>query len=306
MKKSKIAIGSWAFSFGPFENKPWSFEDVCNYAAENGYDGIEINGFKPHPHPDVYNTDEKCAELKSYIENLGLGISAFAADFRTVPPAKVDQEAFLSEVRKCLDLCKRMNIDILRVDTISPPVEMSPEEYEKDFTRLTSNWRAAAELAKTYNVRIVWEFEPGFWLNKPSEIIRAVEVVNHPNLKVLFDTSHAYMCAVVGARQSGTHETLEGGIIEFAKKLQKHIGHWHLIDSDGTLHNDETSTHAPFGTGNVNFEAFFTEFQSDLEAAEYWCCDFCFCPTTVKDAKDAIRFLSNVVTNVKGEQNVLS
>jgi len=24
--------------------------------AEAGYDGVEINGFRPHPHPDDYNS----------------------------------------------------------------------------------------------------------------------------------------------------------------------------------------------------------------------------------------------------------
>ena len=95
MKRSKIAIGSWAFSFGPFENNPWTFEQVCEYAGQNNYDGIEINGFRPHPHPDDYNTDEKCAGLSAMIKSHGLGISAYAADFREVPPALVSREEFL-------------------------------------------------------------------------------------------------------------------------------------------------------------------------------------------------------------------
>ncbi|MCM8533436.1 MAG: sugar phosphate isomerase/epimerase [Lentisphaeraceae bacterium] len=301
MKQSKISIGSWAFSFGPFEDNPWSFEDVCQYAADNKYDGIEINGFKPHPHPDDYNTDEKCAKLKRFITDLGLGISAFAADFRTVPPAKVEKSKFLNEVKKCLDFCKRMEIDILRVDTISPPDDLSPEVYKADFKRLTDNWRAAAELAQQYSVTIVWEFEPGFWLNKPSEIIAAVKTVNHDNFKVLFDTSHAYMCAVVGARQVGEKETLAGGINELCRQLNGYIGHFHLIDSDGTLHDEETSTHSPFGTGNVDFKAFFEEFKSELSNSDYWCCDFCFCPTTEKDGKDAVPFLTNLVNDVNKE-----
>ena len=42
----KISLGSWAFSFGPFENAPWTFSEVSRYCAETGYDGIEINGFR--------------------------------------------------------------------------------------------------------------------------------------------------------------------------------------------------------------------------------------------------------------------
>lgn len=304
MKTSKIAIGSWAFSFGPFENNPWSFEEVAKYASENGYDGIEINGFKPHPHPDDYNTDEKCLALKLFLDDLGLGISGFAADFREVPPAKVEKSEFMNEVKRCLDFCKRMAIDTLRVDTISPPVKLSEEEYAADFKRLTDNWRAAADLAAQYNVTIVWEFEPGFWLNSPSEIVKAVKTVDHPNFKVLFDTSHAYMCAVVGARQTGEKEVLEGGIAELHENLKGYIGHYHLIDSDGTLHDDETSTHSPFGTGNIDWQDFFSKFENELSASDWWCCDFCFCPTTEQDGKDAVPFLNKVASSIGMEDAI--
>ena len=50
MDRPKISLGSWAFSFGPFTDNPWSFADVIRYAADAGYDSVEINGFQPHPH----------------------------------------------------------------------------------------------------------------------------------------------------------------------------------------------------------------------------------------------------------------
>lgn len=298
MEVAKIAIGSWAFSFGPFENNPWSFEAVSRYASENGYDGIEINGFRPHPHPADYDTDEKCAKLKSELQSLGLGISAYASDFNDVPPALVEERLFLAEVRRCLDFCRRMGIDILRVDTISPPDALEQSVYDERFKRLTENWRAAAELCKSEDVTMVWEFEPGFWLNKPSEVFKTVESVGHSHFKLLFDTSHAYMCAVIGARQVGEKEVLKGGVIELGEMLRPHIGHWHLIDSDGTLHGDETSTHAPFGTGQIDFDAFFRAFQKELTDATWWTCDFCFCATTEQDGRDAIPFIKSKAASV--------
>ena len=74
MKIPKISLGSWAFSFGPFENAPWTFSEVSRYCAETGFDGIEINGFRPHPHPDDFDTPSKCTELKNELENFGLGM----------------------------------------------------------------------------------------------------------------------------------------------------------------------------------------------------------------------------------------
>lgn len=60
----------------------------------------------------------------------------------------------------------------------------------------------------------MWEFEPGFAFNKPSEIIRLVDEVGHKNFSILFDTCHAHLCAAVGARQPGEQDTLLGGALE--------------------------------------------------------------------------------------------
>ncbi len=298
MNRPKFSIGSWAFSFGPFEKNPWSFEAFMEYAEKAGYDGIEINGFHPHPHPDIYNSKEKCHELQKQIANHGLGISGYAPDFRKVPAAEVPMKNHLKAIDKALAFCNNLAIDVLRIDTISPPNALSAEEYKIRFERLANTWHQAAALCAASGVKLVWEFEPGFWLNKPSEVIQIVEAVNHNNFKVLFDTSHAYMCAVVGARQQGEKETLDGGVVEFAKKLKSHIGHFHLIDSDGTLHDNETSTHAPFGTGQIDFVEVINAIRPEVEPLPWWCFDFCFCPTTEEDAKKAIPFVENVINKI--------
>lgn len=298
MKRPKFSLGSWAFSFGPFENNPWSFKDFMKYCADAGYDGIEINGFHPHPHPDVYDTPEKCSGLKQEINDFGLGISGYAPDFRHVPAAEVPESEHLKAIEKALLFCNRMDIDTLRVDTISPPDPLDPTEYNKRFKQLASTWHEAADVCQKAGVKLVWEFEPGFWLNKPSEVLAIVEATGHENFKVLFDTSHAYMCAVVGARQTGENETLPGGVVEFAQKLKGNIGHFHLIDSDGTLHDEETSTHAPFGDGNIDFVEVIKSIRSEVEPLEWWCFDFCFCPTTETDAKKAISYVENVIKQI--------
>lgn len=298
MRRPKFSIGSWAFSFGPFEKDPWSFEKFLKYAAKTGYDGIEINGFLPHPHPESYNTKLKCIELRKSIEHYNLGISGYAPDFRHVPPAELASEAYIEALEKMLRFCNWMEIDVLRVDTISPPDALSADEYSSRFGRLAHTWSQAAEVCAKAGIKLVWEFEPGFWLNKPSEVVSIVHAVNHNNFKVLFDTSHAHMCAVVGARQNGDVETLKDGVSEFASMLKNHIGHFHLIDSDGTLHGNETSTHAPFGTGNIDFVSAISAMRDEVESLDWWCFDFCFCPTTERDAKKAIPFVEKIISKI--------
>ena len=300
MNQPRLSLGSWAFSFGPFENNPWPFSRVLEFTAEAGYDGVEINGYRPHPHPDDYDTLEKCRELVKEIEDYGLDISGYAPAFAEVPPTEVDAKAYLRVFRKCLAFCNSCGISTLRVDTVSSPTPLPPGEYEVRFSRLVRTWQAAAREAANEGVLMAWEFEPGFWLNSPSEVRRVVHAVGHENFKLLFDTCHAHMGAVIGARQTVDRETLSGGVSEYGHLLGDHIGHLHLIDSDGSLHDDETSTHVGFGRGNIDFREVLTAIRPVVSRLPWWCVDFCFNPETPTAGKEAVPFVRGLMREVLG------
>jgi len=111
---------------------------------------------------------------------------------------------------------------------------------------------------------------------------------------VLYDTSHAHMCASVAARQPGEKETLKGGALELLQKLKGKITHIHLIDSDGTLHDNETSTHAPFGKGVLNWDQIIPEITKAGVPSDWWCIDLCFWPEAWGVTADAKRFLDKM------------
>src|SRR6266487_1073672 len=298
MDRPKLSLGSWAFTFGPFSKNPWPFSRVLEYIAEAGYDGVEINGFRPHPHPDDYDTAAKCKELLNEIDGYRLGISGYAPPFGDTPPAVVDSETYLGAFRKSLIFCENCGIGILRIDTVSPPEALPPDEYESRFKSLTKTWHLAAKEAAKMGVRVVWEFEPGFWLNKPSEVKRVVEAVDHENFKLLFDTSHAYMGAVIGARQTGTKELLSEGVAEYGRFLGAMVGHLHLIDSDGSLHNNETSTHVAFGQGKIDFTSALVAIKPVISILPWWCVDFCFNPQTPIAGRDAVPVVQRLMEEV--------
>lgn len=291
----RLSFGSWAFLFGPFESAPWSFDQVCRYAADAGYDGIEISGFRPHPHHDDYDSDRRCRELLAVLGDQGLGISGYGPDLGAVPPAEVDAAQYLAVIDRALAFCDRMGITILRVDTISEPHQMVPQLYERRFSRLVAAWAAAAERCARFGVRLVWEFEPGFWLNRPSEVVRLAETIGHPNFGVLFDSSHAYTGAVAGARQGAEPELLTDAAA-YARLLLPHIAHLHLIDSDGTLHDSTTSAHVPFGDGRIDFTELLAAVAPARQRLPWWCIDFCFCPTTEQEGRRAVPFARSLAS----------
>jgi sugar phosphate isomerase/epimerase len=272
----KISLGSWAFSFGPWASDPVPFEVVVKRLSAAGYDGIEVCGFPPHVTLESFSTKQSRADLVRFIEDHNLGVSGYNGDFYSINPmAEGNETRYLDLLKRNIEMCVDIGSPSLRVDTVAAPGSIPEGEYEKSFHRIARLWGEGAALAQDAGVRLVWEFEPGFEFNKPDEVIRMHQEVRQANFSVVFDTSHAYMCAVAGARQHGKRDVLHGGIEEFLDKLQGRIGAIHLIDSDGTLHRDETSTHRPFGEGLIDFERLAPKLLA-VPNIEWWTIDMCF------------------------------
>jgi sugar phosphate isomerase/epimerase len=162
-------------------------------------------------------------------------------------------------------------------------------------------WQDCAEKAEREGVLLVWEFEPGFMFNKPHEIVKLLEEVSHKNFKVLFDTCHAHMCSVVAARQGEPKDVLKGGEVEFAQLLKGKIGYVHLIDSDNTLHDNWTSTHAPFGSGVIDFSRIIKAILSAGYDNEWWTIDLCFWPKAWEILEESKDFVTNLFYLKEGQ-----
>ena len=293
----KVSLGSWAFSFGPFADHPIPFEKTVKRLSEAGYDGIEICGFPPHITLEEYPDKESRQRLVRFLEDNQLGVSGYAADFTGVNPVVAgNKQKYLDLFRRNVEMCVDIGSPTIRVDSIAAPGSIEDGDYRAAFDRLADVWRDAAGVAQQGRVRMVWEFEPGFAFNKPSEVAGLHGAVGHPNFFVLFDTSHAHMCAVAGARQHGAKEILPGGVSEFLDKLRGRIGAIHLIDSDGTLHGEETSTHRPFGEGFVDFQALAPKLL-DVPKIEWWCIDMCFWAGSWELVEPSLRFVRGLLAS---------
>jgi sugar phosphate isomerase/epimerase len=298
----RISIGTWAYAIGPYQDHPVPFPDVVQNLSEMGFDGLELGGFGVHPNPDALTTKAQRDEVRQMWESRGMACSGLAADLWSEKLLTAEtNDSYLATFRKNLQFCNDLGITVIRVDTTEDPGVLGQIEgeapqaktidYNKALDRAATTWRQCAADAADRGVRVVWEFEPGFAFNKPSDIDRVLEAVGHPNFMVMFDTCHANMVAKHGSRQPGERETLPGGVRELAERLKGKIGRIHLIDSDDTLHDNHTSTHPPFGEGNLNFD----EIMPALAAAEcpddWWTIDLCFWPdawTATQKCKTAI------------------
>ena len=286
----RSSIGTWAFLFN--QKEPVQFEDIVPGLARLGFDGLELGGFDIHPNPDNKPTAEDRAAVKELMTSNGLGCSGLAADLwaeKLITAA--DDSSYLATFRKNLQFCNDLGIDVIRVDTTEDPWtlgdvegETRPEgvttqvDYDTALNTVATTWKKCAQEAADAGIRVVWEFEPGFAFNKPSDVQRVLDAVDHDNFSTMFDTCHADNVAQQGARQPGQKEILSGGIRELAERLKGRIGRVHLIDSDGSLNEHMTSTHPPFGEGNLKFDDFMPAIVDAGCPDDWWTIDLCFWP----------------------------
>lgn len=299
----KLSIGSWAYIFNQ-EQPTNDFHQVLHKLHDLGYDGVELGSFGVHPTPVSHPTKADRQRLKKDVADHGLAFSGIAVDlwsFKKPGPSILDENptpyvaAFLGFTTFGSDL----GIKTIRVDTVEPPDFFSTSKMDPKLgmDRLIAVWDKCSKIAADNGMNICWEFEPGFVFNKPSEILQLVDGVRakgNPNFGVLYDTCHAHMAAVVGANQAGAKETLPGGEIELLHKLKGKITHVHLIDSDGSLNEHNTSTHNPFGTGKLNFDQLAPELLAANVPNEWWCVDLCFWPNAWDVTADSKRFLDKL------------
>jgi len=274
-----ISIGSWAYAIGPYARNPVPWEEVITRLKNLGFQGVELGGFPPHPNPDAMPEKEQRQACREQLAALGLRFSGLAADLWSQHLIDTgDQGPYLECFRKNAQFCVDLGIQGIRVDAAQPPTIFEKVDPETARKRVVKTWKQCAKEAAARGLYVTWEFEPGFAFNKPSDIVRIVDEVNEESFGVQFDTCHAHMVAAVGARQPGERETLPGGALELAQRLRGKINHLHLIDSDGTLHGDETSTHAPFGEGVLDFGPLLAELARNRFPHNWWTIDLCFWP----------------------------
>jgi sugar phosphate isomerase/epimerase len=269
----KISIGSWAYTIGPWAAHPVPFDTVLEKLKALRFDGVELGAFPPHPNPGNPNGPDsewpgampekpQRAELRARMKEIGLEFSGIAANLWGEKLINTDDPSkYIQEFRRNAEFAADLGIPAVRVDTVQPPTILREIDPRTAMERVVAAWKACCDIAADFGVDVVWEFEPGFAFNKPSEIVRIHDAVDKPNFGLLYDTCHGQMTGVVGARQEGEKEVFASQL-EFIRMLDGRIRHIHLIDSDNTCHkdaagNDETSAHPPFGLGVLDFDTLF-------------------------------------------------
>lgn len=258
----KASLGTWPFVFG--FARPATLEQALQAAAAFGYDGVELAGFGGHATAARYPDPPSRERLRAQLEELGL-------EPRLLVPSpeageRADRDWWEEQIRLAAEL--GVAAVVIPGPGISAPLPYG-SDYERVLAEVVELYRWLAERAAVHGCGLLWEMETNQPFNKPSEVVRILDQVDHPNFKLLYDTGHFHAAVVIGHNHVQPAELLPGGQVEMLSRLRGRIGHVHLCDTDGDIAQNMFARKLALGTGMIDFEALLPALAAAYDG-EWW------------------------------------
>ena len=190
-------LGIW------YRGSALTVEDVIERARRFGYDGVEIDGKRPHGSP-LDLPRERCLDLRRKAADAGIDLYAVAANNDFSSPVPEHRESQLAYVRDSIRMTADLGAETLRVFAAWPGVTLSPEGATYLIARQI--WREAhlrVEPEQTWEwcrAGLVeaarWAGDAGVTLalqnhvpvtNNPGDMLRMIREVGSPHLKACLD-----------------------------------------------------------------------------------------------------------------------
>jgi D-psicose/D-tagatose/L-ribulose 3-epimerase len=158
-----------------------------------GFDGVEI---------PVFNVESVAPyeRLGKRLESLGLGATAVTVMGPDTNPIAADpaiRKAAVAQLERVLDCCAAFRCEILCGPIHSAIGQFSGEgPTDAEFQAGVDTLRQVAEKAQARNIRLAAEYLNRFenyFLTTAADTARFVRAVNHPSLRMMYDSFHAHI-----------------------------------------------------------------------------------------------------------------
>lgn len=184
-----------------------TFEEVIEYASENGFSCVEMmcwpvgkaeRRYAGVTHIDVSDmNEEKAAYIKNYAKSKGVEISALGYYPNPLDPDLEKREVYVEHIKKIIKAASLLGINTVTT-FIGRDKNKNVEENLQIFKEV---WTPIVKLAEENNVRIAIENCPMLFTNDewpgglnlattPSIWRRMFELIPSPNLGLNYDPSH--------------------------------------------------------------------------------------------------------------------
>ena len=201
--RMKVGLYSITFLGVWYRGKAIPLEEVVKKAKEYGYDGVEIDGKRPHGNPLDW-PKQRCQELRAIGDGEGIPIYAVAANNDFSSPISEHREAQIAYVRELIRMAADLGAKTVRMFLAWSGVTKHPQLGRYDIARRL--WAAAHE---PFSAEETWAWcregmieaaryagQSGVTLalqnhapviKDHKDVLRMVREVNSPSLKVCLD-----------------------------------------------------------------------------------------------------------------------
>ena len=173
-----------------------TIDDVIDYAVAHGCEHIE---FVPFHLAFVTPEQELDLELIEHVrkkcESAGIEISTYSvnADLLKTDPAEEAKE--IERVKRHIDAAQKLGLSRMRFDVASfrrPFSTNTIYNFNQEFPQMVRNGTLLCDYAAERGITIVMEIH-GFFINGSDRVLRLIEAINRPNLKMTVDVGN-FLC----------------------------------------------------------------------------------------------------------------
>jgi len=237
--KTAIGLNGFASSSRKYD-KTYPIEEVLDFAARTGFQGVELVRHWPDGDYPSANDQQGIDSLRKMMDGFGLQVFSIqtGAGGAFAPDESVRQR-WVKQFRDRARFAKAVGADCIGM---WPGGSLRGQTIEAAIQRLATSFRQAAAIAQELDLIAAFEIEPPFVFNTEEHLQGILQHADHPALKTIYDPSHFDL---MSGSQGRPHEMLQ-------RVGVKNIGYVHLTDTDGTLRDGGTSKHLPCGDGHAN------------------------------------------------------
>ena len=202
-----VKIGLYSITYGGvwYRGDALTVEQVIERAKKFGYQGVEIDGKRPHGNP-LDMPKARCQQLRRMAQDQGVPIYAVAGNNDFSSPIPEHREAQLVYTRKLMRMTADLGAKVVRVFLGWPGVTLRPEgggrydfaqavwkaEHQEFSAEQTWAWcrqslEEAARLAGDFGVTLALQNHPPVINKGYVDSLRMVKEVASPHLKICFD-----------------------------------------------------------------------------------------------------------------------
>jgi sugar phosphate isomerase/epimerase len=266
--RARIKVGLYSITYGGvwYRGDALTVEQVIGRARKFGYEGVEIDGKRPHGNP-LDMSKARCQQLRQLAADQGIEIYAVAGNNDFSSPIPEHRESQLVYLRELMRMTSDLGAKLVRVFLAWPGVTLLPtggSRYDiaqavwkaehKDFTdEQTWEWcrqtlAEAATLAGDFGLTLALQNHPPV-IKGYADALRMVKEIDSRHLKICFDARLEHSLDETAVRKA----------VNEAGSLQTlwHFGGEYDRGADGiTVKGDEKALAEALGLYDIGYHGY--------------------------------------------------